>query len=398
MPMKSKLVALNLFCKAMLHTGRSTRDRDANLYISEEARALARREHCALAPTLRLAARSYNWIRLLSQSAQPNLQLLAEAEIESLASLTATPLHSTHYESERSSLTLQMILETVHIYTEEEVMEPDDFKLAALITSQTLHNLGMGRQTVRDIVNGAAQHLRWILPSTATRVLNGIHLCLFPSEISPWPREDDTNPYARLRDEHALGILDAEIQMLKRASTIYRTLVMVDLMVAKTKGERMPDEICLSEPWDVMRQDQALALLSYAEHLTALYDLLPNKTYQMMRADLALGRTWLSRHIDDTERATLEALWHNTTVPDSFAKLHLALQLKGQIAVHLPEDPRAQERLYAVLSPLENEVLEQPFPWILAFTMLTPERRMVFRHAILTAAGLSATAPIPSIE
>ena len=195
MPMKSKLVALNLFCKAMLHTGRRTSDPDANLYISDEARALARRETCALAPTLRLAARSYNWIRILSQSAQPNLPLLAEAEMASLASPSETPPHLKHYEAERSSLTLQMILETVHIYTDEEVMEPDDFKLAALIISQTLYNLGMGRQTVKDIVNGAAQHLRWIFPSKSTRVLNGIHVCLFPSDVSPWPREEDTNPY-----------------------------------------------------------------------------------------------------------------------------------------------------------------------------------------------------------
>ena len=353
MPMKSKLVALNFFCKAMLHTGRRTQDPDANLYISDDARALARRENCALAPTLRLAARSYNWIRILSQSAQPNLPLLAEAEMASLASPTETPPHLKHYEAERSSLTLQMILETVHIYTEEEVMEPDDFKLAALIISQTLYNLGMGRQTVRDIVNGAAQHLRWIFPSKSTRVLNGIHLCLFPSDISPWPREEDTNPYARLQDEHALGILDAEIHMLKRASTIYRTTVMVDFMVAKTKEERIPDDICPSEPWDVMRQDQALALLFYAEHLTALYDLLPNNAYQTMRANLTLGRAWLLRSITDAELISLEALWHNTTVPESFAKFHLALQLKGKIAVHLPEDPRAQDRLLAILSSLE---------------------------------------------
>ena len=223
MPMKSKLAALNLFCKAMLYTGKRTSDPDANLYLSDEARGLARRENCMLAPTLRLAARSYNWIRLLSQSAQPNLPLLAEAEMASRLSPTEPPPHLKHYEAERSSLTLQMILETVHIYTEEETMEPDDFKLAALIISQTLYNLGMGGQTVRDIVNGAAQHLRWILPSDSTRVLNGIHLCLFPSDISPWPREADTNPHTQ-SDEHALGILDAEIHMLQRASKIYRRL------------------------------------------------------------------------------------------------------------------------------------------------------------------------------
>ena len=247
MPMKSKLAALNLFCKAMLHTGKRTQDPDANLYISDEARGLARRENCALAPTLRLAARSYNWIRILSQSAQPNLPLLAEAEMASLTSPIETPPYLKHYEAERSSLTLQMILETVHIYTEEETMEPDDFKLAALIISQTLYNLGMGGQTVRDIVNGAAQHTRWILPSNSTRVLNGIHLCLFPSDTSPWPREEDTNPHAQ-RDEHALGILDAEIHMLKRASTIYRTIAMVDFMVAKAKGARVPEDIYPANP------------------------------------------------------------------------------------------------------------------------------------------------------
>ena len=168
---------------------------------------------------------------------------------------------------------------------------------------------------------------------------------------------------------------------------------MLDNMVAKAKGERVPDDICSSEPWEVIRQDQALALLSYAEHLTALHDLLPTNAYQKMRADLHLGSTWLLRSITDAELLSLEAIWHNTTVPESFAKFHLALQLKGQIAVHLPEDHRAQDRLHAILSPLENEVLDQAFPWILAFKMLTPERRSVFRHAILTAAGLSATAP-----
>ena len=350
-----------------------------------------------MAPTLRLAARSYNWIRLLSQSAQPNLPLLAEAEMASLTSPTESPAHLKHYEAERSSLTLQMILETVHIYTAEETMEPDDFKLAALIISQTLYNLGMGGQTVRDIINGAAQHTRWILPSHSTRVLNGIHLCLFPSDISPWLQEEDTNPHAQ-RDEQALGILDAEIHMLKRASTIYRTMAMVDFMIAKAKGARVPEDINPGEPWDVIRQDQAMALLSYAEHLTELHDLLPNNAYQTMSTDLRLGRTWLMRSITESELTSLEALWHNTTVPESFAKFHLALQLKGQIAVHLPEYPRAQDRMFAVLSPLENEVLDQSFPWILAFKMLTPERRMVFRHALLTAAGLSATAPMLQTE
>ena len=397
MPMKSKLAALNLFCKAMLYTGKRTSDPDANLYLSEEAKGLARRENCMLAPTLRLAARSYNWIRLLSQSAQPNLPLLAEAEMASLLSPTEPPPHIKHYEAERSSLTLQMILETVHIYTEEETMEPDDFKLAALIISQTLYNLGMGGQTVRDIVNGAAQHLRWILPSDSTRVLNGIHLCLFPSDISPWPREADTNPHTQ-SDEHALGILDAEIHMLQRASKIYRTMAMVDFMVARARGARVPDEVCPSEPWDVLRQDQAMALLSYAEHLTELHDLLTTDAYQKMRTDLRLGRTWLSRPITASELASLEAIWHNTTIPESFAKLHLTLQLKGQIAAHLPEDSRAQDRLLTILSPLENDVLDQAFPWILAFKMLTPERRMIFRYALLTAAGPSATAPVTQAE
>ena len=95
--MKSKLAALNLFCKAMLYTGKRTSDPDANLYLSDEAKGLARRENCMLAPTLRLAARSYNWIRLLSQSAQPNLPLLAEAEMASLLSPTEPPPHIKHY-------------------------------------------------------------------------------------------------------------------------------------------------------------------------------------------------------------------------------------------------------------------------------------------------------------
>ena len=160
----------------------------------------------------------------------------------------------------------------------------------------------------------------------------------------------------------------------------------------------MPDEVCPSEPWDVLRQDQAMALLSYAEHLTELHDLLTTDAYQKMRTDLRLGRTWLSRSITASELASLEAMWHNTTMPESFAKLHLTLQLKGQIAAHLPEDSRAQDRLLTILSPLENDVLDQAFPWILAFKMLTPERRMIFRYALLTAAGPSATAPVTQTE
>ena len=141
-----------------------------------------------------------------------------------------------------------------------------------------------------------------------------------------------------------------------------------------------------------------MALLSYAEHLTELHALLTTDAYQKMRTDLRLGRTWLSRPITASELASLEAIWHNTTIPESFAKLHLTLQLKGQIAAHLPEDSRAQDRLLTILSPLENDVLDQAFPWILAFKMLTTERRMIFRYALLTAAGPSATAPVTQTE
>ena len=208
MPMQSKLTALNLFCKAMLSTGLHESDPDANLFISDEARRLARQDGCALAPSIRLAARSFSWIRLLSQEAQPNLPLLAAAEIASLESDRPVPSHVSHYAAERRSMTLQMILETVHIYTAEEVMEPDDFKLSALIVSQTIHNLGMDRRVEQDIINGAAQHLRWIFPGISTRVMNGMPICLFPSEGSQWPHEEASNPYAGLEDDNALGILD----------------------------------------------------------------------------------------------------------------------------------------------------------------------------------------------
>ena len=109
----------------------------------------------------------------------------------------------THYEAERRSMTLQIILEILHIYTDEAVMEPADFQLAALLISQTLYALGM------DVVNGAALHLRWIFPGISTRVLNGMPISLFPSEGEKLRTH---------RDEHGLGILDAEIQMLRRAS------------------------------------------------------------------------------------------------------------------------------------------------------------------------------------
>ena len=53
-------------------------------------------------------------------------------------------------------------------------------------------------------------------------------LNLFPSEGDKRPFRANTNPYSQLRDEHALGILDAEIQMLQRASKLYRYQAMAE--------------------------------------------------------------------------------------------------------------------------------------------------------------------------
>ena len=160
MPMQTKLRALNIFCKAMLSTGQHESDPDANLQISDYARRLAQQQQCDLSHSVKLAARSYNWIRLLSQSSQPNLVLLAEAEIRALASNQEFPPHLAHYEAERRSMTLRMILEVVRIYTEEAPMEPAEFQLAALLVSQTLQALGMDPRIIQDVVNGAAQHLQ----------------------------------------------------------------------------------------------------------------------------------------------------------------------------------------------------------------------------------------------
>ena len=114
-----------------------------------------------------------------------------------------------------------------------------------------------------------------------------------------------------------------------------------------------------------------------------------------MIADLSLGRAWLLRPMTAADLVSLEVLWQNTIVPESLAKTHVTLQLKGQIEFYSPRDPRAQARLLAILSPLENVVIDQVVPWILAFKMLSPQRRAVFRHALLTAAGFLATAPTP---
>ena len=108
---------------------------------------------------------------------------------------------------------------------------------------------------------------------------------------------------------------------------------------------------------------------------------------------IQLGRTWLSHPITTAEILSIEILWHKTTVPEKYAKFHLTLQLKGQIESHFPEDPKIQSILLVIISPLANEVIDQSVPWILVFKMLTPERRAIFRHAILKATGLSATTP-----
>ena len=75
-------------------------------------------------------------------------------------------------------MTLQMILEIVHIYTEEAPMEPAEFQLATLLVSQTLQALRIDLRTTQDVVNGAALHLRWIFPGLSTRVLNGMPMNL----------------------------------------------------------------------------------------------------------------------------------------------------------------------------------------------------------------------------
>ena len=387
MPMQTKLQTLDLFCKAMLFTGQHHPDPHVNLRVTDEVTALARLHQCDMTSMLRLASRGYNWIRLLAQTAQPNLPLLAAAE-NAATSGGATPEHILRYESERRSMTLQMILEIIHIYTDEVNMEPTEFKYAALIVSLTLQQLGMGARTEQDIINGAAQHLRWIFPSISTRVLNGFPLTLFPSESANWPFREETSPYAGLRDEHSLGILDAELQMLQRASSIHRLKAMAEEKVDLAIEGGMTECPQRQEPWDIMQQDQDLRLTHYGDHLIAATDLLDADDHQQMTADLQIGRSWLRRPIEAADVVSLEVLWHNTTVPDEFARSHLTLQLRAQIATHVPEDKQAQNRLYTIISPQANEVIDQRVPWILAFKMLTPQRRAVFLYAIKHAAGL----------
>ena len=135
-------------------------------------------------------------------------------------------------------------------------------------------------------------------------------------------------------------------------------------------------------------QTQSLSLLRYDEHLALAADFLDPDDHMEMTADLQVGRSCLLRPITACEIASLGALWQSVPVPESLAKFHLTLQLKRQLEAQFPDDTIKQSRLLAIISPLENDTIDHPVPWMLAYKMLTPERRAVFYQAVLLAAEL----------
>ena len=169
-------------------------------------------------------------------------------------------------------------------------------------------------------------------------MLNGIPLPLFPSEGDKWPFRANTNPYSQLRDEHALGILDAEIQMLQRASKIYRYQAMAEEKADMATGGTNTECPQFHESWDIMLQDQELRLLCYEEHLLEASDLLDVDDHQPMTADLQLGRTWLSHPITATEILSLAQ--HDSARKICKASSHTSAQRTDRISLsRKPENP-----------------------------------------------------------